>query len=247
MVNFKVDENALERFDAYQFHFQINKHCRKLYGEQNYFHAVFEAVKVYNNLVKSKTQIDDDGQSLMMRAWDPKSGVLKIKSSLSETNMNFHNGIKFLSAGLMSAIRNPTAHEPALDWSIDEQDASEILSLVSFLLRQYDKAIYSPLDSKKFLESSVGVPIPDVKVAAAVRETLGLGVDELITTEALQNLIMLNLTDGISDFTGLEYAVNLTQLDVLGVHPLLSDVSPLANLTNLTNLFFVSISILRFC
>ena len=135
-----VDENTLERFDTYQFHPEINKHCRKLYREGNYFHAVFEAVKVYNNLVKSKAELDDDGQSLMMKAWDSNKGLLKIKPSLSETDVSFHDGIKFLSAGLMSAIRNPTAHEPALHWPISEQDAADILSLVSFLLRQYDKA-----------------------------------------------------------------------------------------------------------
>lgn len=139
LENFDVDENTLERFEAYQFHPEINRHCRKLYGEGNYFHAVFEAVKVYNNLVKSAAGINDDGQSLMMKAWDPNNGVLKIKPYLSETERNFHEGIKFLSAGLMNAIRNPTAHEPALHWPISEQDAADILSLISFLLRQYDR------------------------------------------------------------------------------------------------------------
>ena len=135
-----VDEDTLERFDAYQFHPEINMHCRKLYREGNYFHAVFEAVKVYNNLVKSKAEINDDGQSLMMKAWSPQKGVLRINACSSETDMNFQDGVKFLSAGLMSAIRNPTSHEPALDWPISEQDAADILSLVSFLLRQYDRA-----------------------------------------------------------------------------------------------------------
>ena len=79
----------------------------------------------------------------MLKVWDPDTGVLKITLSLSETDKNFQDGVKFLSAGLMAAVRNPTAHEPALDWPIDEQDASDILSLVSFLLRQHDKAIYS--------------------------------------------------------------------------------------------------------
>ena len=235
-----VDENTLNRSDAYQFHPEINKHCRKLYSEGYYFHAVSEAVKVYNSLVKSYTQIKADGQDLMMKAWTPNGGMLKSKSSLSETDINFYEGIKFLSAGLIRAFRNPTAHEPALDWPIDEQDASDILALVSFLLRQYDKAVYSSLDSEEFLESSVVVSIPDLQVAAEVRDRLGLGVDEPITTEGLQNLTTLNLTDGIVEFTGLEHAVNLAQLEVLGVHPLLSDVRPLANLTKLTNLFFAN-------
>ncbi|MYK19847.1 leucine-rich repeat domain-containing protein [Candidatus Poribacteria bacterium] len=83
------------------------------------------------------------------------------------------------------------------------------------------------------------VLMPDANLAAAVRETFGLTVDAPITTEALQNLKILRLTDKdrrpIKDFTGLEYAVNLTELVMLGIHPL-SDVSPLANLTNLTKL-----------
>ena len=47
-------------------------------------------------------------------------------------------------AGLMRAIRNPTAHEPALHWPITEPDAVDILSFISFLFRQLDKAVKHP-------------------------------------------------------------------------------------------------------
>ena len=137
------NENALERFDSHQFHSEIIKHCRKFYGQGNYFHAVFEAAKVYNHLVKSKAKSTKDGADLMFGVWNIQNGVLKVNSCTSETDRNVQNGIKFLSVGLMSVIRNPTAHEPALQWPVDEQDAIDILSLVSFLLRQYDKAMYS--------------------------------------------------------------------------------------------------------
>ena len=140
IVDEKISEGILARFDAYKFHPEIDTHCRKLYGQGNYFHAVFEAVKLYNSLVKSKAKSTDDGQDLMMKAWDLNKGALKITPSPSETDMNFQDGVKFLSAGLMRAVRNPTAHEPALHWPISEQDAADILSLVSFLLRQYDRA-----------------------------------------------------------------------------------------------------------
>ena len=138
------NEDVLDRFDTHQFHSEIIKHCRKYYGQGNYFHAVFEAAKVYNNLVKSKAQSVENGTQLMHRVWDARNGVLKVNSCASETDRNVQDGIKFLSAGLMSVIRNPAAHESALDWPVDEQDAIDILSLVSFLLRQYDKAVYSP-------------------------------------------------------------------------------------------------------
>jgi hypothetical protein len=42
----------------------------------------------------------------------------------------------------MSAIRNPTAHEPAVDWPIDLVDCLDILSFISFLFRQLEKAVY---------------------------------------------------------------------------------------------------------
>ena len=143
IVDNEIHAEGLKRFDAYKFHSAINTHCRELYGQGNYFHAVFEATKVYNSLVKSKARSTDDGENLMLKEWSPNKGVLKITLSSSETDTNFQDGVKFLSAGLMRAVRNPTAHEPALDWPINEQDATDILSLVSFLLRQYDKAKYS--------------------------------------------------------------------------------------------------------
>jgi uncharacterized protein (TIGR02391 family) len=138
------DEEFLRRFDAQNFHSEIILHCRRLYGQRNYFHAVFEAAKVFNNLVKSKAQSSKDGESLMMNVWDPNTGVLKTTACQSDTDRNVQDGIKFLSAGLMRAIRNPTAHEPALHWPIDEQDATDILGFVSFLLRQHDRAVYVP-------------------------------------------------------------------------------------------------------
>ena len=137
------NESALARLDNRQFHPQIIKHCRKLYGQGNYFHAIFEISKVYNTLVKSKARSNKDGESLMLSVWDSNNGVLKINSGTPETAHNVQDGIKFLSAGLMRAIRNPTGHEPALQWHVTEQDALDILSFVSYLLRQFDKAAYS--------------------------------------------------------------------------------------------------------
>ena len=71
-------------------------------------------------------------------------GSRDVRKFQTETDKNVQDGIKFLSAGLMRAIRNPTSHEPALDWPITEPDAVDILSFVSFLFRQLDKAVKFP-------------------------------------------------------------------------------------------------------
>lgn len=123
------------------FHKEINQHCKKLFTDGHYFHAVFEAAKVYNKLVREKSKSNKDGQSLMLEVWPPK-GTLKITSCQTETDKNVQAGVGFLAAGLMQAIRNPTAHEPAQSWPISEQDCLELLSFISFLFRKLDEAVY---------------------------------------------------------------------------------------------------------
>lgn len=125
-----------------KFHHLVTTHCKKLFLEGNYFHAVFEASKVYNSPVKEKSKSLKDGQALMLEVWAPDKGVLKLTNCVTETDKNVQDGVKFLSAGLMSAIRNPTAHEPALTWPIDKDDCLEILGFISYLFRQLDKAVY---------------------------------------------------------------------------------------------------------
>lgn len=129
-------------FSSRGFHQEVFKHARTLFLQGHYFHAVFESAKAYNNAVKEKAQSSKDGQPLMLEVWGADKGVLKVTPCQSETDRNVQDGIKFLSAGLMQAIRNPHAHETALDWPIGKDDAMDILSFISFLWRQLDKAVY---------------------------------------------------------------------------------------------------------
>ncbi len=138
--------SGIEEFMQRNLHAEIHKHCKKLYLGGHYFHAVFEACKVYNKRVKDKAQETKDGHALMMAVWEPK-GVLKVTPCQSETDHNVQNGIKFLSAGLMQAVRNPTAHEPADEWPISKKDCLNILSFLSFLFEKLDQAVYYPVET----------------------------------------------------------------------------------------------------
>jgi len=137
-----LDREATRALFAREMHPEVLRHARQLFEQGNYFHAVFEASKAYNTAVKDKSRTGRDGQALMLQVWGCDSGVLKITPCQTETDRNIQDGVKFLSAGLMQAIRNPTAHEPAVDWPISRQDCLDILSLVSFLFRQLDSAVY---------------------------------------------------------------------------------------------------------
>lgn len=130
-----------EAFFGRGFHSEVARHAQKLFLEGNYFHAVFEVAKAYNKNVREKAGSTKDGYPLMMEVWAWDKGVLKVTACQTETDKNVQDGIKFLSAGLMQAIRNPTAHEPAVDWPISKQDCLDILSFLTFLFRKLDDAV----------------------------------------------------------------------------------------------------------
>jgi uncharacterized protein (TIGR02391 family) len=116
-----VYKDDLNLFLNRGFHAEVHKHSRKLFLQGNYFHAVFEAAKAYNYAVKEKSHSNKDGVALMMDVFNSKGGVLKVTKCVTETDINVQDGTKFLSSGLMQAIRNPTAHEPAVTWPISKQ------------------------------------------------------------------------------------------------------------------------------
>lgn len=128
-------------FDSRNFHPKVMAHARDLFLKGSYFHAVFEAVKAYNAAVKEISGLSDlDGQVLMNRAFSSQNPVICITPCKTETEKNMQDGYRFLAAGVMAAIRNPTAHEPALSFPIHKEDALDILALLSYLFRWLDKA-----------------------------------------------------------------------------------------------------------
>ena len=81
------------------------------------------------------------------------------------------------------------------------------------------------------------VHIPDPNLRAAIAEALGKSSNAPITVEDMAGLGELGAGNrGIRDFTGLQFATNLINLDISG-NPI-SDLSPLAGLINLENLWF---------
>lgn len=137
-----VNRDNYNLFMARGFHAEVIKHAQPLFMDGHLFHAVFEAAKAYNKAVREKASSAKDGQALMLEVWGWEKGCLKVTACQTDTDKNVQDGIKFLSAGLMGAIRNPTAHEPAVDWPISLPDCLDILSFISFLFRQLDKAVY---------------------------------------------------------------------------------------------------------
>ena len=94
-----------------------------------------------------------------------------------------------------------------------------------------------------------GVAIPDAKLHAAIAGALGKASKALITADEIATLTRLDAPNsGIRDLTGLEFATSLTRLH-LGIDKVegkyvnsndISDLTPLAELTNLTQLILTN-------
>jgi uncharacterized protein (TIGR02391 family) len=132
---------AEEVFDSRSFHPQALTHARPLFIEGKNFHAVFECCKAFEKYVREKSRINKHGAELTGAALSLK-GSLKINTQRTETERNEQEGVMHLCMGLMRAVRNPEAHEPELDWPITQEDALNILSLISFLWQKIDMAAY---------------------------------------------------------------------------------------------------------
>ena len=137
----KVNQGDSEMFVSRNYHQHIIQHAQTLFLQGHYSNAVSEVAKAYNKLVKEKAHSDKDGRSLMLDVWRGDNGVLKITECQTESDMNFQEGVGFFSAGLIQAVRNPTAHEPAIDWEITKNDCLDILSAFTFLFRLLDVAV----------------------------------------------------------------------------------------------------------
>jgi uncharacterized protein (TIGR02391 family) len=124
-------------------HPDVLKACRAELLQDNYFHAVLEATKSIAEKIRQRTGLTTDGYRLVDDALGLSSEFprLAFNSLRTDSERNEHLGLMNLMKGAFSAFRNPTAHEPKGRWPIGEEDALDLLSVVSLLQRRLDGAV----------------------------------------------------------------------------------------------------------
>lgn len=137
-VKIKVD-NLKQELEQRKSHKEIFKYCKEELLQNNYFHAVLEANKGLFQRIRDLSGIDEDGNKLIEHVFS-KNPIITINDFKSSSEKNEHNGFCNLLKGLCSMFRNPTAHEPKIDWEVSEQDALEILGIISYCHRRLDNA-----------------------------------------------------------------------------------------------------------
>jgi uncharacterized protein (TIGR02391 family) len=120
----------------------VLRFCNAEILQENYFHAVFEAMKSITAKIRRLSGLTGDGADLVHDAFGQKYGppLLAINPLLTETQRGEQNGFLNLLKGLYGTIRNPLAHDPKVEWDMSELDALDILTTISLVHRKLDQA-----------------------------------------------------------------------------------------------------------
>lgn len=121
-------------------HAEVLNYCRAELLDENYFHAVFEATKGVAERIRQLSGLNGDGADLVNKAFAGQHPILALGPLTTESEKSEQKGFANLLIGLFGAVRNPLAHAPKTNWPMSEQDALDILTLVSLIHRKLDGA-----------------------------------------------------------------------------------------------------------
>ena len=127
-----------------QVHPDVLKFCRAELLHENYFHAVFEATKSVAQKLRDMTGLTSDGAEIVDRAFAVNSPILAINTLRTETEQSEQKGFANLVKGAFGTFRNPAGHAPKIVWPVNEQDALDLLSMLSYIHRRLDAAVAVP-------------------------------------------------------------------------------------------------------
>lgn len=120
-------------------HPDVLLYCKAEWLQENYFHAVFEATKSIAAKIRALTGHPGDGAPLIQAAFGGPNPPLAINELKTDSDRSEQSGFLNLLIGIFGTVRNPLAHNPKLDWAMNEQDALDILTLVSLVHRRIDQ------------------------------------------------------------------------------------------------------------
>ncbi len=129
---------ARRAFGDLDLHPEILRASAKLFEDGHYAEAVESGCKVLDLLVKMRSmRSDPSGTELMQLVFSPKTPILKFNDQATESEKSEQQGMMYLFAGAMLALRNPRAHGLVKD---HPQNAVEYLSFISMLAKSLDRA-----------------------------------------------------------------------------------------------------------
>jgi uncharacterized protein (TIGR02391 family) len=132
----------LRELERRNVHDEVLRFCREELVRRSTFHAVSEATKGLSSRLRSMTGSTADGSELVDELFSTKDRrpVVRINDFETKSEASEHAGFANMLRGVMGTFRNPTAHAPRLEWEVQEADALDLFSTLSYLHRRLDTA-----------------------------------------------------------------------------------------------------------
>ncbi|MPT23218.1 MAG: TIGR02391 family protein, partial [Starkeya sp.] len=131
------EAGAIQAYSGLDLHPEVARAASKLFHDGHYSNAVEAAVKALNGLVRLRSGLEQDGVTLMERAFSVKSPILRFNDLLDQSDMDEQKGFMQLFSGAVTGLRNPRAHGFIQD---DPERALEFIAFVSLLAKLLDEA-----------------------------------------------------------------------------------------------------------
>lgn len=128
-------------FEQRDIHESLPKKVKDLFDDGYYSEATFEAYKYLDKLIQHLSSLKISGFKLMMDAFSSDQPKIMLTKNTTKTEKDEQDGVKFIFAGAMLAIRNPRGHEYSIKDSPDQ--CLDHLSLASLLLRKIKQSGFS--------------------------------------------------------------------------------------------------------
>lgn len=133
-----AEARAKRAFGDLDLHPEIERACAKLFEDGHYADAVENGCKVLDMLVKMRSmRTDPSGTELMQLVFSPRNPVLRFNDQTNDSERSEQQGMMYLFAGAMLALRNPRAHGLVQD---HPESAVEYLSFLSMLAKSLNRA-----------------------------------------------------------------------------------------------------------
>lgn len=142
-VDRRVDSLG-KKLNERRIHHEVRKYCKKELLEENYYSAVFEASKGVAERVRVLAQLNLDGGKLFDEAFSTKNPCLFMNKLETQSEKSEFSGVKDLLNAIFHLVRNPIAHTPKLNWTIEEDKALDILTLISTAHKYLDECNTMP-------------------------------------------------------------------------------------------------------
>ena len=129
-----------EKLRDRRIHRDVSRYCHAELMQENYFHAVFEAVKGLADRIRDMSGVDGDGAQLVDDVFLGDDPALAINTLQTKAEQEQQRGFGALLKACFATVRNPLAHEPKIYWQ-GEDDVADYFTMVSLAHFKLDKCV----------------------------------------------------------------------------------------------------------